>query len=75
MLRDKQIIYGKKDELRKLIKAAKKEGDSFMASWWQRELDKLSADCLAIKRYGSEVKPMRTPWKGMVGGYSRKNLL
>lgn len=59
------VLNSRKTELIGLIRNAKRERTLVLIPMYAKEL-KVVDECLdAVRVYGGEAKPMRTPWKSM----------
>jgi hypothetical protein len=71
-MRNKSVIYGKLTESRKFLREARQQGFAAIVRREEAAIAKLQANLRAIRQYGGEDKPMRTPWKRLLNGKGRK---
>lgn len=65
--RDVKAIQRKLFLDREALKDARSMGGDALVRYFESEIAKSQADLRAIKRYGGESTPMRTPWKRLQG--------
>ena len=66
-MRDIKAIQRKLFLDRESLKDAKAMGGDALIRHFENEIAKAQQDLRAIKRYGGEATPMRTPWKRLQG--------